>query len=84
MGKYFENLEEEFSALPSVSGLSVSSDEKNLLVVAYVPGLTVNEIDVSIDDEGVHWIKGERIAREKIRKTTRKAHQIFSLLRTAW
>jgi len=66
LDKFFGNIDELFSN--KNSGLSVYDDEKNVFVEAHVPGLTAKEVTVSIDDEGVLWIKGEKQAEERDQK----------------
>lgn len=81
--RFFENFS---SAMPAIfeeissSGLSVSSDEQNIYVEAQVPGLTANEVDVSIDANGTLWIKGEKKEEEndKKRKYLHRSQKTFS------
>ena len=67
LGQFLQQIEDEFGALaaPHTTGLGISSDDKNIYVEAHVPGLSAHEVDVSIDSEGVLWIKGERVEEEK-------------------
>lgn len=80
-GNWLENLEEEMSALASYpSGLSISSDDKNIYIAADVPGLTSKDVEVTVDNTNVLWIKGERKVTEedKEKKFYRQSQQIFS------
>jgi HSP20 family protein len=79
--KWFEDLENEAKALFNQypSGLSVSSDEKNIYIEADLPGLTAKDIDVSFDSNGVLWIKGQRKEEEREdKKYYRHSQQVFS------
>lgn len=74
----FEDLEEDL--LPStttISGLSISEDEKNVYVEAAVPGLDPKDIEVTFD-KGILSISGEKIEEEKEKKFYRKATSSFS------
>lgn len=87
INKFFENLEEEFGlAMTHPSGLSVSSDDKNIYVEAHVPGLTAKDVEVSLDSEGVLWIKGEKKEEEKdkVKRYYRKASHTFSYCLPLW
>lgn len=81
----FDEFEENLKSLVShPSGLTVSSDDKFIYVEADVPGLTAKDVDVSIDNEGVLWIKGERIEEDKSKKYYRKAQHSFSYCVPLW
>lgn len=70
--------EEDFWSLASLpSGLSVSEDENHVYVEAQVPGVDVNEIDVTYE-KGTLWIKGSQQQEEKDKKYYRKAASSFS------
>jgi HSP20 family protein len=87
LGSFFEDIEEGFKALTSQpSGLSVSSDEKNIYILADVPGLTAKDVEVSVDGQGCLWIKGERVEEknDKNKKFYRKAVQSFSYCVPLW
>lgn len=62
------------------SGLSVSSDAEHVYVEADVPGLSPKEIDVSIDDDHVLWIKGDKkvVEEDKKKKYYRRSQTSFS------
>ncbi len=81
LSKVFEDLE---TAVPS--GLSVSSDEKNIYVEAHVPGLSSKEVDVSIDDDNVLWIKGDKKeeVEDKEKKFYRRSQSSFSYCIPLW
>lgn len=73
LGDFFKDLEEEM--LPAAmqtamqaTGLSISSDDRNVYIEASVPGLTSKDIDVSIDNDNVLWIKGEKKLEEQDKK----------------
>lgn len=81
LSKFFEDIEDELSPLISRStGLSVSSDDHNIYIEAHVPGLCANDIEVSIDEDGVLWIKGEKKVEEndKKKKFYRRSQSQFS------
>lgn len=62
-----------------IQGLSVYSDDNSVTIEADVPGLTSKDVDVSLDQDGVLWIKGERKFEEKKDKNYyRKSQQSFS------
>ncbi len=78
----FEEEEEFFPAMRAFDnegGLSVSEDNGSILVEAAVPGLKVDDIEVSIDN-GNLWVKGQKSEEEedKSRKYYRKASQSYS------
>lgn len=80
-GQFLQQIEEEFGALssPHTKGLGISSDDKNVYIEAQVPGLNASDVDVSIDSEGVLWIKGEKVEEEKKeRQYYKKAQTSFS------
>ncbi len=66
------------------AGISVSSDDKNVYIEADVPGLTAKEVDVSIDSQGVLWVKGVKQVEEKERQYYKKSHQSFSYALPLW
>ena len=87
LGKFFEEMEgelEPFSSHPS--GLSVSSDDQKIYVEAAVPGLTAKDVDVSVDNNNVLWIKGEKKEEEKDkkRKFYRQSQTAFSYCIPLW
>lgn len=85
IGKFFEDFEEDVNALAThPTGLSVSSDDKNIYVEADVPGLTAKDIEVSIDNEGLLWIKGEKKEEDRSKKYYRKATHSFSYCIPLW
>ena len=72
--------EEEENLLPSttsISGLSVSEDDKNVYVEAAVPGIDPKNVEVTYD-KGVLWVKAEKEEEEKGKKYYRKASSSFS------
>lgn len=79
------NIFEEEEFFPDIftfsneKGLSVSEDERSVLVEAAVPGLKADDIEISID-KGTLWVKGEKSEEEKDkkRKYYRKASCSFS------
>lgn len=62
------------------TGLTISSDDEHLYVEAHVPGLTSKDVNVSLDEDNVLWIKGEKEEeeRDKKREFFRKAVNSFS------
>ncbi len=87
LGKFFEDLEQDFESFGSTNtGLSVSSDEKNIYIEAHVPGLTAKDVDVSIDSNNVLWIKGAKKEEEKDkkRKFYRHSQKSFSYCVPLW
>jgi HSP20 family protein len=63
-GKFFEDFENNLENL-NQSGLSVSNDEKCIYIEAHVPGLTSKDVEVTIDNNNVLWIKGQKKVEEK-------------------
>jgi len=61
------------------SGLTVSEDKKNIYVEASLPGLKLNDIEVTLE-KGVLWIKGEKKEEEedKEKRYYRKASNTYS------
>jgi len=61
------------------SGLSVSEDENLVYIEAALPGLKLEEIEITFD-QGILWIKGEKKeeTENKNKKFYRKAMSIFS------
>lgn len=81
ISNFFEDFDEGLGALSSnPSGLSVYTDDNAIYVEAAVPGLKANEVDVSIDDDNVLWIKGQKKEEheDKEKKYYRKALRSFS------
>lgn len=73
-----EDIEEWMPAYGTLSGLSMSEDDKNVYVEAAVPGVEPKDTEVTFD-KGVLWIKGERKEEEKSgKKYYRKASSSFS------
>jgi HSP20 family protein len=87
LGRFFEDFEQNFDVLNHTpSGLSVSSDDQSVYIEAHVPGLTGKDVDVSIDDNNVLWIKGEKKTEEKDkkRKFYRQSQLTFSYCVPLW
>lgn len=84
LGTFFEDLEGELSALPS--GLTVSSDNQHIYIEANVPGLTSDEVEVTIDGDNVLWIKGSKKeeAGDKQKKFYRRSQSSFSYCIPLW
>jgi HSP20 family protein len=80
LGKFFEDVEGESS------GLSVSSDDQHVYVEAAVPGLTAKDVEVSIDNNNVLWIKGQKKTEEtdKQKKFYRQSQSAFSYCVPLW
>lgn len=78
VGNFFEDMEQDF--FEQNPGLSVSSDEKAVYIEADVPGLTSKDVDVSLDNNNVLWVKGEKKLEEKDkkRKFYRQSQTTFS------
>ncbi|MBS0623390.1 MAG: Hsp20/alpha crystallin family protein [Verrucomicrobia bacterium] len=87
LGKFFDDFEWSLNPIGlSSSGLSVSSDEKFVVIEAHVPGLSAKDVEVSIDRDGVLWIKGSKQEEEKDkkRKFYRHAQTSFSYCVPLW
>src|SRR3989304_507850 len=72
--------EEDEELLPqatSISGLSISEDDKNVFVEAAVPGIDPKNVDVTFN-KGILTITGEKEEEEKKKKYYRKASSSFS------
>jgi len=84
LGNFFKDLEEEMTTVPS--GLSISSDEKNIYIEAHVPGLSSKDVEVSIDSDNVLWIKGDRKEKveDKEKKFYRRSQSSFSYCIPLW
>jgi len=82
-GMNFPRLFEEFNEGPSLTrgqeNLTVSEDETNFYIDAALPGLSEEDIEVSIDDN-VLWIRGTKkeVEEDKKKKFYRKAASSFS------
>lgn len=77
LSKFFQDLDERTGLN---TGLSVYSTGDSVIIEANVPGLTAKEVDVSIDDDGLLWIKGERQLEEKSKDKNfyRKAQRSYT------
>lgn len=87
LSSFLDDVQEGFKSLATKpSGLTVSSDDHNIYVSADVPGLTAKEVDVSIDNEGCLWIKGEKTEEKKDKDRTyyRKAQSSYSYCIPLW
>jgi len=78
----FEDMDEWFPQSMTFSneqGLSVSEDQKTILVEAAVPGLKPDNIEISLD-QGTIWIKGQQAEEEKDKERSyyRKASRLYS------
>lgn len=64
---------------PATSGLSISEDQNSVFIEAHLPGLQMENIEVTID-KGYLWIRGEKQESEedKQKKFYRKASSSFS------
>lgn len=84
LSKFFEDLEEDMTTVPS--GLSVSSNDTHIYIEAHVPGLTAEDVDVSIDNDNVLWIKGDKKeeTEDKKRKFYRRSQSSFSYCVPLW
>ncbi len=60
------------------TGVTVSEDDQNVYIEAYLPGLKSNDIDVSLNQNTL-WIKGEKQEEEedKDKKYYRRARNSF-------
>ncbi len=81
----FPNLWEEVgdrlsqrSGSENSTGVTVSEDDQNIYIEAQLPGLTSNEIDVSLNQNTL-WIRGEKLEEEedRNRKYYRRASNTF-------
>src|SRR3972149_974843 len=61
----------------TISGLSISEDDKSVYVEAAVPGIDPKNVDVTFN-KGILTITGERTEEEKKKKYYRKASSSFS------
>lgn len=87
LSSFLEDVQEGFKSLaPRPSGLTISSDDKNIYVSADVPGLTAKEVDVSIDNDGCLWIKGEKTEEKKNKERTfyKKSQSSYSYCVPLW
>jgi HSP20 family protein len=87
LGKFFDDLESQYEAFGThLSGLSISSDDTSIYIEAAVPGLTAKEIEVSVDNSNVLWIKGEKKEEEKDKKKKfyRQSQTTFSYCVPLW
>ncbi|OGD86356.1 hypothetical protein A2870_00565 [Candidatus Curtissbacteria bacterium RIFCSPHIGHO2_01_FULL_41_11] len=75
----FEELEEDLlPTATTISGLSISEDDKNVYVEAAVPGIEPKNVDVTFN-KGILTIMGEKTEEEKAgKKYYRKASTSFS------
>ena len=56
--------EDHFWPLDSTSGLSISEDQNHIYIEAHLPGLQLEDIEVSFD-KGILWIQGSRKEEEE-------------------
>ena len=68
--------EEEWELEKEPSGLSISEDEKNFYVEAALPGMKLDEIEITLDND-ILRIKGEKKEEDKSKKYYRKASSSF-------
>lgn len=77
----FENIEDDwdFHEFTSPSGLSVSEDDQHVFIEAALPGIKIDEIEMTFD-KGILWIKAEKKeeTEDKKKKFYRKAMSSFS------
>ena len=59
------------------SGLTVSEDNNNVYVEAALPGIDVEDVEITFD-KGILWIKAEKKEEDKNKKYYRKASSSFS------
>lgn len=78
---FLENVDDDWDLqeFTNPSGLTVSEDEKHVIVEAALPGIRPEEIDMSYD-KGILWIKAEKKeeSEDKKKKFYRKALSSFS------
>lgn len=87
LNQFLSEVEQGFGALTNHNtGVSISSDNTHVYIEAQVPGLSAKDVDVSIDNEGVLWIKGEKIEEEdcKERHYYRKSQSTYSYCVPLW
>lgn len=75
-----ENVKQWLANFPQDnSGLTISEDAKNIYVEAALPGLDVNDLEVTLD-KGILWIRGEKKEEkeDKDKKFYRKALRKYS------
>lgn len=87
LNQFLTDIEHEFGALTNQNtGVSISSDESHVYVEAQIPGLTAKDVDVTIDSEGVLWIKGEKVEEEKSKERHyyRRAQSSYSYCVPLW
>lgn len=87
LGSFFEDMEHELESFSSYpSGLSISSDDKSIFIEAAVPGLTAKDVEVSVDNNNVLWIKGAKKEEEKDKKKKyyRQSQTVFSYCVPLW
>src|SRR5262245_14648653 len=87
LGKFFEDMEHDLEAFSvNNAGLSVSSDDRAIYIEAAVPGLTAKDIEVSVDNNSVLWVKGEKKEEEKDKKKKyyRRSQTSFSYCIPLW
>ncbi len=78
---FLENVDDDWD-LPEFSnpsGLTISEDDKHVIVEAAIPGIRPDEIDM-VYDKGILWIKAEKReeSENKKKKFYRKALGTFS------
>lgn len=73
----FEEEEELLPSTTTISGLSISEDNKSVYVEAALPGIDPKNIEVSFD-KGILTITGEKEEEEKKKKYYRKASSSFA------
>lgn len=67
----WENLEEEWGSMTNQQNISIMEDEKNIYIEAALPGLSTDEIELTID-KGILRIHGEK--KEEKEEASKKIH----------
>lgn len=70
VGKLFDGLDLGTTS----SGVSISSDDQQIFIEAHVPGLAAKDINVTIDENNVLWIKGSKKEEQEDKKRRYYSH----------
>lgn len=68
---------DDFLDTTSTKELSISEDDKNIFVEAALPGVDIDDIEISYD-KGVIHIRGEKKEEEKKKRYYKRASRYFS------
>lgn len=72
MRRFFDDVNDGFPTFEIgnfVPNIDMSEDEKNVMISAELPGLDKEDVKITVNDENVLTIRGEKKRQEKVEKT---------------